>query len=293
MSRKGNAFTLVELLVVIGIIALLISILLPVLNRAREQAQAIKCASNMRQLYVYSMMYTQDNKGKLFYLPIDAPAGIFIGKGTQYYPLSIYMLTQAQLDFADDLGFNGQPGTLLQYLGNGSTSVAARSAVFNCPTDAAQGDARLVGSPGVPLGLIQIRNFSYSFNGCLNWNPNNLNYMQPATNGRMPALSIVRVVSPANKILIFEELYPNDMSCWLTYPIYGASYVNYGGLLLQEMPGNRHNGYANYCFFDGHVEADQQSDIYSHLNFLPGAYPTPSNPTGQPKGPDWFHLFTY
>lgn len=78
-QRKAAAFTLVELLVVIGIIALLIAVLLPTLQKAREAGNAAKCLSNVRQIVGALIMYADSNKG--FLPPTSSGTSSFVING--------------------------------------------------------------------------------------------------------------------------------------------------------------------------------------------------------------------
>ena len=65
-ARVGRAFSLVELLAVIAIIAFLVALLMPILARTREYARSVVCRSNQRQIYVSLLMYGNENHGVVF-----------------------------------------------------------------------------------------------------------------------------------------------------------------------------------------------------------------------------------
>jgi prepilin-type N-terminal cleavage/methylation domain-containing protein len=114
--RARQAFTLVELLVVIGVIALLIAMLLPSLKKARESAVRTTCASNLRQIHGAVVMYANENRGWL-------PPRYEVKKRT---------LTAAEI----------AKGYKVNTLDEGVQTVLERycgRAIFQCPADA--GDA--------------------------------------------------------------------------------------------------------------------------------------------------------
>jgi type II secretory pathway pseudopilin PulG len=88
-GTQPGAFSLVELIVVIGIITVLIGLLLPALNRVRAQALNVKCQSNMRQIGIAMLIYAGQNRGQLFpkdaggpfaFAPVDREWFIFVLK---------------------------------------------------------------------------------------------------------------------------------------------------------------------------------------------------------------------
>jgi prepilin-type processing-associated H-X9-DG protein len=203
------------------------SILLPALNKAREQARMIKCASNMKQIYLAMAMYAGENKSKMPIPPLINNNNIFDDW------LGIVMVQVGVYDY--------RKGSMLPYL---ATSPTARQEAFNCPTD--EDAYRPVRQSTMNDAAGFARNFTYSFNAGLRAEKEtDISAAVP------PGIRLGQIVHPAEKIIIIEEEWPNDGCAFI------GSTTNGGTTAANnedDVFTKRHLKRGNQGFADGHVE---------------------------------------
>jgi prepilin-type N-terminal cleavage/methylation domain-containing protein/prepilin-type processing-associated H-X9-DG protein len=250
--RRG--FTLVELLVVIGIIAIMISIMLPALNKVRDKARAVQCASNARQLFLCCQMFAQDNGGRLPRPGVnDAPNAPDVDSTT--------LFAQNGPGRAD---FN--VGVLWRYLKGGEDE---KKAIILCPGD----NGEQVAYGGALTRVTPERNFSFSLHAYTAV-PKDLAWGGPK---RLPGIRLGSIRSASERIYIWEELGPNDT--WCLNPgsnpddipsgrHQGQKYLN-TKRNVNDKGAWRYAGRGNHVFFDGHVELLTPGEILDNLTRRP------------------------
>jgi prepilin-type N-terminal cleavage/methylation domain-containing protein/prepilin-type processing-associated H-X9-DG protein len=233
--RKG--FTLVELLVVIGIIALLIAMLMPALGMARESAHRTQCASNLRTLAIGVMLYS------------DVNHNAFPGIGTD---------PEQPTDWIYFAPWDGTPydtfanGKIYPYIKNES--------VYRCPSDEWQTHLSVGGMSDYVRGPYK---YSYIINPFSD-------SMARYACCIISAQARYNSVKHASEKILFLEGNPATMidACWVPPPCTG-SFLNDVGDRHDRKTDQPGTGRANVVFLDGHVEFATPQFIHDPLHYLP------------------------
>lgn len=263
-----RAFTLVELLVVIGIIAVLISILLPSLNAARRSASNVKCQSNLKQIGMGIVMYSNDNGGTIPWQvwPDWSTAGYPAGSvTTQWYKLITPYLASGK----------GRDGRKLDIYNMSSTNVAP--VISACPEwDASArwnlSAAGVASKPGYgyntlpKLRAIDSQGVGAAVSGFL-WGPFPLDNIPAGEVDKTGPIKLTDLRPASARVLVGDSV---DFHLFLRFDSTEARWswprnsdfatLNYrfssGHPDRHGKPGGRfQDATANYAFADSHVES--------------------------------------
>ena len=222
--RNRRAFTLAELLVVIGIIAVLVSILLPTLHQAREMARQTQCASNVASICHAMTEYASANDGAL---PMP-PGSSDVWPGDPEIAYFFFPANSGQIEFVH--------GAVIRYLG--SKQLAQRT--MRCPN------------------AVDLANYSYPLNWILGpVYPGDPSLIPGEVVPNVKTRRLAMVLRPADKIFVFEEDYPTNPADLPT--VDGHFRINAG----DENPSRHHANHTagNYGFADGHVQSMTRDEL--------------------------------